>query len=166
MDFLITKRVPCSVCGLVTFRHDGWFLVLENRWLDHLKIFTWHSSLAPQKDIKSACCRQHLKTLIAHWLDQASLRLPPQADNLPMAIASYPTRTDLDLHLDPHCVGRLVGELSVHRETFSRGWTGSPATLECILDALIPVADESNPCPMEFQLFDPPPGPSHGLALH
>ena len=157
MDFLITKRFPCSVCGLVTVRHDGWFLVLENRWLDHLKILTWHPLLAPQKDIQSACCRQHLKALIAHWLEQATLR--PQADSLPTASAGYPARMDLDLDPDPRGVGRLLGELSVHRETFSRSWTGSPATLECILDALMPVPDESDTCTMEFQLVDPHPGP-------
>lgn len=163
MDYLTTKRLPCSVCGLVTFRHDGWFLVIENRWLDSLRIFTWHASLATQKDIKSACCQQHLRVLIAHWLDQASLRLPP-TDDLPMPIAGRPAGAGV--HLDPHSLGCLIGELSVHRESFSRGWTGSPATLECILDALIPVPDESNTCAMEFQLFDPPPGSSHGLALH
>jgi hypothetical protein len=76
MDYPITRRSACSVCGLDTFRHTGWFLVIENRWLDRLKILSWHSSLATQKDMKSVCCRQHLKTLIAHWLTQASLRLP------------------------------------------------------------------------------------------
>src|SRR5258708_19199792 len=71
MDKLITKRSPCSVCSLDTFRRTGWFLVVENRWLDRLKILSWHASLASQKDMKSVCCRQHLKTLIAHWLNQA-----------------------------------------------------------------------------------------------
>ena len=51
--------------------------MVENRWLDRLKILSWHSSLATQKDMKSVCCRQHLRALIAHWLTQASLRLPP-----------------------------------------------------------------------------------------
>src|SRR5271166_5898551 len=139
MDFLIPKRVPCSVCGFNTFRHDGWFLVVENRWLDHLKILTWHPSLAAQKDIKSACCRAHLKTLLAHWLEQASLRLIPQTDTdtLPMPITSDPAYTDVDPA--SHFVGLLLGELSVHRESFSRVWTGSPESLECILDALIPI---------------------------
>jgi hypothetical protein len=142
MDYLLTKRLPCSVCGLVAFRRQGWFLVLENRWLDHLKILTWNSSLAMHKEIKSACCRQHLRLLVAHWLEQASLRLAPQALRRPIPISTDPSRRDLDLeHLANGC---LLGELSVHRETFSRGWSGSPAALECILDALIPVADESD----------------------
>jgi len=63
-------------------------------------------------------------------------------------------------------VGRLVGELAVHRDMFSRGWTGSPATLECILDALIPPGDENKTYAVEYQLFSPSSGSAHGLALH
>ena len=169
MDHLITKPAPCSVCGRVAFYHDGWFLLIENRWLDRLKILTWQYGLARQSDVKRACCRQHLKALIAHWLDQASLRLPPQPDNTPMPLAGTPASTRLDRDFDSHCAARLVGELSVHRETFSKSWSGSPATLESILDALIPVT--ADPHPTEFQLFDAgsksSPGPiSSGLALH
>src|ERR1700680_3238665 len=123
MDNPMTKRSPCSVCGLDTFRHTGWFLVVENRWLDRLKILSWHSSLASQKDMKSVCCREHLKTLIDHWRNQAGLRLPP-ARNPPLPMGSDPTLSDVDLR--PHPVGHLVGELSVHRESFSRVWSGSP----------------------------------------
>jgi len=162
MDYAITKRSPCTVCGLDGFRRTGWFLVVENRWLDRLKILSWHSSLATQKDMKSVCCRQHLKTLIAHWLTQASLRLPP-THNPPLPIGSDPTVGDFD-H-GPHSMGRLLGELSVHRESFSRGWSGSPAALECILDALITVGDEDKPRGMEFQLFDLPTESSHELSL-
>jgi hypothetical protein len=162
MDYAITKRSPCSVCGLDTFRHTGWFLVVENRWLDRLKILSWHASLAKQKDMKSVCCREHLKTLIAHWMCQASLRLPP-AHYSPLPIGSDPSLADFDL--GPHSVGRLVGELAVHRESFSRVWSGSAAALECIIDALITIGDENKPHSMEFQLYDPLPEPSHGLSL-
>src|SRR5208283_5369757 len=105
---LVSKRTPCSVCGLETFRHKGWFLVVENRWLDRLKILSWHPSLATQKDMKSVCCREHLKALIAHWLTQASLGLLP-SNYTPMAMSSDPSLTDVDL--GPDAVGRLVGEL-------------------------------------------------------
>ncbi|MGB0045240.1 MAG: hypothetical protein WBP91_18845 [Terriglobales bacterium] len=124
MDYAITKRSPCSVCGIDTFRRAGWFLVVENRWLDRLKILSWHSSLATQKDIKSVCCREHLKALIAHWLSQANLRLPP-ARYPAMPMGSDPNLADLDL--GSHGVGRLVGELAIHRESFSRVWSGSTA---------------------------------------
>jgi hypothetical protein len=162
MDYPSTKRSPCSVCGLDTFRHKGWFLVVENRWLDRLKILSWHSSLATQKDMKSVCCREHLKTLIAHWLTQASLRLPP-APHAPLPAGSDPTLADVSL--GPDAVGRLLGELAVHRESFSRVWSGSPAALECILDALITIGAENKPHALECQLFDLPPESSNGLSL-
>jgi hypothetical protein len=138
MDCAITKRLPCSVCGLVTLRHERWFLVMENRWLDHLKIFTWHSSLAREADVKSACSRQHLKVLVAYWLEEASLRLASPPHHLPVPLAGIPDR--LDLELDPHAVGRVIGELSVCREPLSRGWSGSPEALECILEAIVPTS--------------------------
>jgi hypothetical protein len=162
MDYAITKRSACSVCGIDTFRRTGWFLVVENRWLDRLKILSWHSSLASQKDMKSVCCRQHLRALIAHWLTRASLRLPP-AHHPPPPMGSDPTLADFDL--GPHAVGRLIGELAVHRESFSRVWSGSAAALECILDALITIGEENKPHSLEFQLCDLPKQSSHGLPI-
>src|ERR1035441_1738248 len=41
MAYAISKRSSCSVCGIDTFRRTGWFLVVENRWLDRLKILSW-----------------------------------------------------------------------------------------------------------------------------
>jgi len=50
--------------------------VVENRWLDHLKIFCWHPWLAEQPEIRSVCGDQHLRILLQHWLNQANLNLP------------------------------------------------------------------------------------------
>ena len=136
--------------------------MVENRWLDRLKILSWHSSLASQKDMKSACCREHLRALIAHWLTRASLRLPP-AHYPPLPIGSDLTLADFDL--GSHAVGRLIGELAVHRESFSRVWSGSAAALECILDALISIGDENKNHSLEFQLCDLPQQSSHALPL-
>src|ERR1700690_4523694 len=158
----ITKRTACSVCGLDTSRHRGWFLVVENRRLDRLKSLSWHSALAMQKDMKSVCCREHLKTLIGHWLSQASLRLPPSPCP-PMPIGSDPSLTDIDL--GPDEVGRVVGEWSVHREPFSRVWSGSPAALEYFLDALITIGAENIPHALECQIYNLPHGSSHGMSL-
>ena len=162
MDYLLTKRVPCSVCGLDTFRHTGWFLVIENQWLDRLRILSGHSALATQKNMKSVCGRGKLKTLIRHWMYQANLRLPP-AHSAPMPIGSDPSAAGIDL--GPNAVGRLIGELAVHRESFSRVWSGSAAALESILDALITIGAENKPHTLECQLFNPTPESSHGLSL-
>lgn len=161
MDYPIRKRTPCSVCGLDTFRHTGWFLVAENRWLDRLKILSWHPMLARQKDMQSVCCGQHLKTLISYWLTQASLRLPP-AQRLPRPRTGDPTLVDIDF--GARSVACVLGELAVHRESFSRVWSGSPAALECILDALVPIGVENKAHRLDFQLFDPPES-WHGLSL-
>src|SRR5277367_5839866 len=118
MDCAITKRLPCSVCGLVTLRHHNWFLAIENRWLDHLKILTWHSSLAKQTDVKSACGRDHLKVLVAYWLEQANLRLASPANHLPIPVAGCPDKDEGEL--EQHSEGRMIGELSVGREPLSR----------------------------------------------
>ncbi|HEY6304593.1 MAG TPA: hypothetical protein VIX14_16165 [Terriglobales bacterium] len=112
--------------------------------------------------MKSVCCRQHLKTLTAHWLTQASLRLP-STHCPPLLIGSDRTLADVDL--GPDSAGRLVGELAVHRKSFSRLWSGSPAALECILDALIIIGAENKRHALECQLFNPPPESSHGLSL-
>ena len=161
MNYALTKRAPCSVCGVDSFRHIGWLLVVENRWLDRLKILSWHASLATQRDMKSVCCIQHLKILIAHWLNQASLRLPP-GHNPPPPIGSDPALPDFDL--GPQSVGRLLGELAVHRESYSRVWSGSPEALESILDALLTIGTENKPRALGFQFFDPPES-SRGLSL-
>lgn len=161
MNYALTKRAPCCVCGVNSFRHIGWLLVVENRWLDRLKILSWHASLATQRDIKSVCCIQHLKILIAYWLNQASLRLPP-GHNPPLPIGSDPDLTDFDL--GPQSVGRLLGELAVHREAFSRVWSGSPEALECILDALLAIKTEGKPRALGLP-FCAQPEPSRGLTL-
>jgi hypothetical protein len=158
MDCAITKRLPCSVCGLVALRHHNWFLAMENRWLDRLKVFTWHRSLAREQDVKSACCRLHLKVLVAYWLEQASLRLATPANHLPIPIGGYADDDELDLSADSG--GRVIGELSVCREPMSQGWVGSPETLESILDALIPAEIEIKRSSAEFRIFEPPLEPS------
>lgn len=159
----VTKRPPCSVCGLDTLRRDGWFLVVENRWLDRLKILTWHPSLASREGFKSACGRDHLKILIGFWLDEASLGLLPQANEL-LPITSNPGPGKAEL--GPEVSGWLVGELSVFREAFSRQWTGSRATLEAIVDALIPIEYPAQSLAAEFPLLQPLHEPPNGLSLH
>lgn len=162
MEYKITKRTPCAVCGLDTFRHAGWFLVVENRWLDRLKILSWHSELASQNSMKSVCCREHLKALVTHWLSQASLRLAP-AHYSPPPIGSDPRLVDFDL--GPQTVAKFLGELTVHRESYSRVWSGSPAALECILEAIVAIGDANRPHKLECQIVSPPLESRHGLSL-
>lgn len=163
MDCSITKRLPCSVCDADSLSREGWFLVADNRWFDRLKIFTWHRSLASQRGFKSACSREHLRVLVAYWLDKGSLRLLPQAYE-PMPIASDAIGREIEP--GPAAAGQLVGELSVYREAFSRAWTGSPAALQAIVDALIPGGADLVPPPAGARVFQSPREPFFGLSLH
>ncbi len=123
------KAASCAVCGAKTDYHANWFLVAENRWLDHLKVLSWHPTLADQADIQSVCGEEHLKVLILHWLTQADLDLQNGKQNLPPN-AELPQACELSY------AGRLLGELAVDRNPLSRNWTGSAQALECILSAL------------------------------
>jgi hypothetical protein len=102
--------------------------VVENAWLDHLKILSWHPFLATQEGMVSVCGRQHLRNLITHWLTEANLCVRPSVD--------YADEVRYQPDLASIFPGRLVGELSVHRESSSPAWMGSPETLESILNAL------------------------------
>jgi hypothetical protein len=161
MNRSLPTRFPCAVCGIETNQHASWFLVVENRWLDHLRILCWHPVLAAQEDMLGVCSRQHLKTLITHWLTDANLELQARIDRVIPITSESQTQADLG----PLSVGWFVGELSVHRETFSRVWTGSPETLECILNALIGGVEPKTPA-ADFSVFDVASDYYRELALH
>lgn len=158
MDYSITKRSPCLVCGFDSFSRDGWFLVAENQWLDRLRIFDWHPSLDSEVGFQSVCGREHLNVLIGYWLEQGNLRcLTLREHRLPAeSIAQISSGSQ-----DTCSAANLIGELSVYREGSSHVWSGSPATLESILDALAPTDTESRTRPADraqaettgFQVF-------------
>lgn len=129
-----TNRLSCAVCGIETKRHAGWFLVMENCWLDRVKVLSWHPVLARERRMRGVCGKIHLKILLTHWLNHANLQLVAGGfAPLPIALdtirpgASYPSFS----------VGRVLGELAVERDRLSPVWTGSAEAMECILNALI-----------------------------
>jgi hypothetical protein len=144
----LANRFSCVVCGLEAKRHVGWLLVAENRWLDSLKILSWHPLLAQQASMQSVCGKSHLKTLLTHWLTHANLQFLATG-SVPWTLCGDPGPSETDSV--PLSVGKLVGELSVHRESLSRVWTGSREALEGILDALTD-GMETEPRTPEFVL--------------
>ncbi|MGA9642734.1 MAG: hypothetical protein WBQ72_15165 [Terriglobales bacterium] len=163
MEKASTRRLACAVCGGESYGHENWFLLIEDHWLDRLKILTWHFSLAMQTGVKSACCREHLKTLIAHWLEEASLRLRPET--VVSSPPAVPPQAEPAAERKPQYLGRLLGELSVFRESFSRVWLGSPETLECIVEALIPFAPHNEADGMDAELVSAAQQSTHQLTL-
>lgn len=136
----------CAVCGKQSPEQGSWFLVLENPWLDRLKILSWHPALAEQSEMRRVCGRRHLEMLITHWLTYANLHF--EAASTPeLVLAEHEDAPGQDSKL-PH-PGQLVGELSVHRDSLSRLWTGSAETREEIFDALFGGRDKSSNLPWE-----------------
>ena len=129
----LIKSLPCSVC-CIEQRHDGWFVVAENRWFDRLRVYRWNAALAARNGYLSVCCREHLKILISCWIDQDRFRALFYGGK-PTPIAGNPACDDRDSEAQSRS---LVGELFIHREPFSREWPGSPEALETIVDALVP----------------------------
>jgi hypothetical protein len=112
--------------------------VVENQWLDRLKVLRWHPLLAQQAHIRSVCGRLHLKTLINHWFTYSNLEYlagPPESVVLDPSEVYEPV---FALTSD----GRVLGELAIHRETPANVWSGSQEALESILEGLIAESGE------------------------
>lgn len=128
------SRLSCAVCGIETKRHAGWFLVMENCWLDRVKVLAWHPVLAEEGRIRGVCGKLHLKTLLTHWLNHANLQLVAGGiAHLPVSLDT----TRAGSNYLSFSVGRVLGELAVERDRLSPVWTGSAEAMECILDTLI-----------------------------
>lgn len=161
----------CAVCGREPGYGIGWFLVVEDSWLDRLTILHWHPILAEQKEMRGVCGRLHLKTLLIHWLTRANLQFAAsEAFRLPASS----NRGMSGAGPGAAFVTSMVGELAVDRESLSRVWTGSPQALECILEALLGELTQELPQPAktglaeelpEFAMLKLPPDGSLDYAL-
>jgi hypothetical protein len=129
------KILTCTICGEQRSGQQRRFLIAEDRWQDRLKILHWDDRLATYKGIHAACGPAHLEELVVHWmttgcLDHPFARLAPRRE--PTRQARGPAKLDLSIS-----AGRLIGELSVHRESMQRVLCESPHSLQTILDALL-----------------------------
>jgi hypothetical protein len=127
-------RFPCAVCSTESNEHRSWFLVVENTWLDRVRILSWHPALAEQASMRSVCGTRHLQALITHWLTCANLKFVPSTGP---EFALPGKQVVAEGETEAASGGRFVGELAIHRESLSRLWTGSPETRESIFHALI-----------------------------
>jgi len=161
MDRDLTSRLSCVVCGIETKRHAGWFLLMDNCWLDRVRVLSWHPVLAHEGKMRAVCGKQHLKTLLTHWLNHANLQL------VASGASPWPPALDTSLSLSSYSAcstGKVVGELAVQRDSLSRVWTGSPEARECILNALIGDIEECRQPPV-FPVADHATGYSPEYAI-
>jgi hypothetical protein len=139
----------CTICGRKKTK-AGWFLMVENRWEDTLKIFQWDDRLAVKAGVHEVCSAAHVRELAVHWMGTGSLRYPFARNkfmklrssgvpnlvrpnlNWPNYEVSVPPKADLDTSS-----ARQLGELAVHRESIKRVLNENPHSLKAILDELV-----------------------------
>ena len=127
----------CAICLEPRTENDGWFLLIENRWTDRLKILAWDERLALEPGVHAACGAEHVQQLVIHWMAVGTL-------DYPFARASagekrtFRRRVAPTEPAEPDTRGmKVFGELAVHRESLERVLSESPESLGSILMALI-----------------------------
>ena len=68
--------VFCTICLTTRKRDEEWFLLVENRWMDRLKVLGWHDELASSPATHVACCASHVQLLAIHWTTTGTLHYP------------------------------------------------------------------------------------------
>jgi hypothetical protein len=140
-----TPLPGCTVCGRERTIESGWFLLIESRWQDKVKILRWHDLLALQQGVHKVCCAAHVQELVVHWMATGSLDYPFARVKAP-TIRSYVGRAMAPAELDTRA-GQQIGELAIHRESIQRVLRESPHSLIAILDALLEALREEIPQP-------------------
>ena len=126
----------CAICGEPRMGEDGWFVLMENRWTDRLKILAWNEALASAEGAHVACGAAHVQQLVVHWMTMASLEYPFAKAPGSRAIGTV-RRTKEIRKVEAEFAGsRVVGELAVHRESLERILQENPESLAAILEAL------------------------------
>ena len=133
------QQVTCTICGARSTGDTGWFLVLQDSWLDRLKILHWNRGLAVQQGVHALCDAMHVRELVAHWMATGSLEYPfaflssPQQE---LRIIEFGTkkRGAAPAQLQSAV---LIGELAVHRQSLDRALRENPQSLSGILEALL-----------------------------
>lgn len=128
----------CTICLTAKKKNELWFLLVENRWTDRLKILSWHDELASNPGFHAACCAAHVQQLVIHWMTTGTLDYPfARTEARAHSSASQGPVHLSSIKEEPSTSGaEVLGELAVHRESIDRILVESPASLGAILSAL------------------------------
>lgn len=133
------KRFLCTICGECKGEDNGWFLLVEDAWLDRLKVLHWNSTLASQQQVHCLCSVSHLRELVAHWMATGSLEYPfalVSSASEKVRIRGPAKAKGKPSPMEIPNAG-LIGELAVHRESLERALSEYPQCLSTILEALL-----------------------------
>lgn len=129
-------QVTCAICGEQRLDEGGWFVLVENRWTDRLKILAWNEALASADETHLACGAAHVQQLVVHWMTMGSLEYPFAKAPGSRTIAKVRREREICKAETDLGSSRVVGELAVHRESLKRILEESPESLAAILEAL------------------------------
>jgi hypothetical protein len=130
--------VFCTICLATRKRNEEWFLLVENRWTDRLKILSWNDELASSPATHAACCATHVQLLVVHWMTTGTLHYPFAHSEAWAETSESPRARGLSSMRDEPDMtgGRVLEELAVDRETIDRILVDNPASLAVMLTAL------------------------------
>jgi len=131
-----TQRCACIICGTERHPSQTWFLLMESRWQDQLKVLQWDDSLAKRKGMHPACSANHVQELVIHWMTTGSLDYPFARACPPGPKVSWQQLIEAPPEADLNA-GQVIGELAVHRESMRRVLRDSPQSFSEILSALM-----------------------------
>jgi hypothetical protein len=132
------QGIVCTVCGQARTASDGWFILLENRWTDRLKILGWSDVLARQPGVHHTCGPEHVQELVVHWMTTGSLECPFARESEEARELGAEVVDRNREYSEPDTRGlRILGELAVHRESLIRILEERPESLATILEALL-----------------------------
>jgi hypothetical protein len=140
----------CAICGKRKTSGE-WFLVTENRWEDKLSILQWHDALSRAAGVHRACCAAHVRELVVHWMTTGSLNYPfaqvagvNHGLGLPRSI--WAPRLEVDVSQ-----ARLIGEITVDRESVGRLLAESSCSLTSMLAVLDTALRQEQPSLLAFR---------------
>jgi hypothetical protein len=124
------------VCEEERASGETWFLVAESLCEDKLQILYWNDQLAYRDGVHRACCPEHVQELVTHWMTMGTLEYP-FADAGTKILKPRARIASVPVFEEPDTRGvRMIGEISVHRESMERALEESPESLQIILDEL------------------------------
>jgi hypothetical protein len=140
-----TANAVCSICGEVRENPEGWFILVENRWTDRLKILSWNETLARIEGARSACSAPHVQQMVVHWMTMGSLD-SPFADTADTHRFKAVFRLKVINQAETDVTSsRVLGELAVHRESLLSILRDNPESLAAILEALTSALTNDHP---------------------
>jgi hypothetical protein len=130
------RSFACSICGEEKLDQPGWFLLMEDPWLDSLQVLHWEEQLATRQGTHSLCNPIHVQELVAHWMVTGSLSYPfASATGVGWIEREIPA--SMSARNAESIPGSLIGQLAVHRESLKRILDENPHALSPILAALL-----------------------------